>query len=58
MLTESDIIALLTRDGSREDMLREAYRIGFSAGMQQRTPSTPPGLYQRLEESQQALPPL
>lgn len=29
MLTDDQIIYLLTRDGSREDMLRAAYRMGM-----------------------------
>jgi hypothetical protein len=29
MLTDAQIVALLSRDGSREDMLREAARIGM-----------------------------
>ena len=29
MLTDDQIVALLSRDGSREDMLREAYRMGM-----------------------------
>ena len=29
MLTDAQIVALLSQDGSREDMLREAFRMGM-----------------------------
>lgn len=33
MLTDNQIVTLLSRDGSREDMLREAWRMGEKLGM-------------------------
>jgi hypothetical protein len=44
MLTDDQLVALLSRDGSREDMLQEAARMGYQMAIEAMIKSPPKSL--------------